>query len=129
MAALGAQYCFERKVSEQLFFAGKAVITERLGKGAGIYRLSTRTSSLTINAVLQSSDRDSNNQHASSIDTVRALIMLMGFATWEPKASTVQESFALQDLLTHVVRDVGLDDANWPTPIVEQSDATSLGRN
>ncbi|KAL3489260.1 hypothetical protein BJX62DRAFT_226676 [Aspergillus germanicus] len=129
MAALGAQYCFERKVSEQLFFAGKAVITERLGKGAEIYRLSTRTSSSTINAVLQSSDRDSNNQHASSIDTVRALIMLMGFATWEPKASTVQESFALQDLLTHVVRDVGLDDASWPTPIVEQSDDTSLGRN
>ncbi|KAL2826175.1 hypothetical protein BJY01DRAFT_150385 [Aspergillus pseudoustus] len=129
IAAIGAQYCFERKVSEQLFFTGKAVLTERLGRSADIYRTSTRLSSSTINQVMLNSDRDGNNEHMSLIDTVRALITLMGYATWEPKASTVQESFVLQDLLIHFIRDVGLEDVEWPPPINDENDGASLGRS
>ncbi|KAL3466689.1 hypothetical protein BJX64DRAFT_214812 [Aspergillus heterothallicus] len=129
IAAIGAQYCFERKVSEQLFYAGKAVLKERLGRSAEIYRTSTRFSSATINSMIHSSGQDAPTEHVSSIDTVRALITLMGFATWEPKPSTVHESFVLQDLLIHFIRDVGLEDINWHPPLDEQSDSATIGRS
>ncbi|RBQ64518.1 hypothetical protein FVER14953_10702 [Fusarium verticillioides] len=41
IAAIGAQYCFESKVSERLFFSGKALLMERLRKGSDSYGLST----------------------------------------------------------------------------------------
>ncbi|KAL6234260.1 hypothetical protein BDW75DRAFT_231293 [Aspergillus navahoensis] len=72
IASIGAQYCFERKVSEQLLFC---------------------------------SDRASDAERVPSVETVRVLISLMGFATLEPKTSMVQESFVLQELLTHIIRD------------------------
>ncbi|KAL4934870.1 hypothetical protein BDV06DRAFT_235005 [Aspergillus oleicola] len=129
IAAIGAQYCFERNVSEQLFFAGKAVVMERLGRRAEIHRLLTRPSSATMNSVLHNSERDGDDDYVSTIDTLRALLTLMGYATWEPKAAMVQESFALQSLLAHVVRDYGLEDVDSPRSTDEQREGDSLQRN
>ncbi|KAL3472557.1 hypothetical protein BJX99DRAFT_235381 [Aspergillus californicus] len=121
IAAIGAQYCFERKVSEQLFFAGKAILMERLGMKADIYGPSTRSRFGMTNPV------DSDADHNSSIDTVRALTTLMGFATWEPKASMVQESFALQGLLAHIIRDVGLQDTDCSLPPTQLQSDEQIG--
>ncbi|KAL4953952.1 hypothetical protein BDW69DRAFT_205510 [Aspergillus filifer] len=129
IAAIGAQYCFERNVSKQLFFAGKAVVMERLGRRAEIHRLSTRPSSATMNPVLHNSERDGDDDYVPTIDTLRALLTLMGYATWEPKAAMVQESFAMQSLLAHVVRDYGLEDVDSPRSTDEQRDGDSLQRN
>ncbi|KAL4995910.1 hypothetical protein BDV10DRAFT_202722 [Aspergillus recurvatus] len=129
IAAVGAQYCFERRVSEQLFFAGKAILMGRLGKSAEFHKALTGPSLASTHTVIQNSDPVGNNEYVSSIDTVRALITLMGFATWEPKASTVQESFTLQSLLTQFIRDVGLEDVDWPAQIDEQINGASTGQS
>lgn len=118
ISTVGAQYCFERSVSERLFFAGKAILMERITRKAndfgpktqaflGLRRYSGDSSALPLWA--------SEGSYTSSvlwnpIDAVRTLIILMGFATWEPKESLLREAFALQSLLAQVCRDVGLEE-------------------
>ncbi|KAJ4256240.1 hypothetical protein NW762_009319 [Fusarium torreyae] len=112
IAAIGAQYCFERKASERLFFAGKALVLERLRTNAELFGLSTIPRVSTVNPSKQS-DRDGNNADKESpVETIRALVTLMGFATWEPKAAMVQESFVLQGILTQALRNAGLEDVD-----------------
>lgn len=126
IAAIGAQYCFESRASERLFFAGKALIMERLRQDANVIGLPA----FPITHPGTENNRPvGNTEKDSSVETIRALIALMGFATWEPKASMVQESFALQGILTQVLRNAGLDDAEEPispTPSDQPSDGNSL---
>lgn len=129
VAALGAQYCFESRVSEQLFLAGKTIVMWRLGKDAELSQASTGPSSASIHTMMQNVDSAGDNEHVSPIDTIRALITLMGFATWEPKPPIVQESFALQSVLTQYTRAVLLDDVDWQGQIDQQGNGVSLGYN
>ncbi|OOF95317.1 hypothetical protein ASPCADRAFT_397054 [Aspergillus carbonarius ITEM 5010] len=122
IAAAGAQYCFERKVSERLFFAGKAILMERLGRKSEIIGPLTRSVISGANLVRQKSNQGDTDR-IPSVDTIGALITLMGFATWEPKPLMVRESFALQSLLTEVVRDAGLEDIDDPLPPAPSSQA------
>lgn len=118
IAAIGAQYSFEHRMSERLFFAGKSILMERLSREV-VDRFGHRTSSfMSLNRPIdaQRCEQLGDTWHWSPVETVRALIALMAFATWEPKASLVQEAFALQELLTHVLRDVGLDDVDEALP-------------
>lgn len=128
IAAIGAQYCFEQRVSERLFFAGKAVLMERLSREADNF--GPRTSSfIAMNSPgTRSSASMSNGEQWDPVETVRALITLMGFASWESKAYMVQEAFALQGLLTHVLRDIGLDDVESqpPTPANGRNNGVNL---
>lgn len=128
IAAIGAQYCFEQRVSERLFFAGKAILMERLIREAD--NIGPRTSSfIAINSpAMRSSASMSNGEQWDPVETVRALITLMGYASWESKAYMVQEAFGLQGLLTHVLRDIGLDDieSQPPTPANGRNNGTNL---
>lgn len=114
IAAIGAQYSFEHMMSERLFFAGKSILLERLSREVKD-RFGYRTSSfMSLNrpADTQRCEHLDGARQWAPVETVRALIALMAFATWEPKASLVQEAFSLQQLLTHVLRDIGLDDVD-----------------
>ncbi|KAF0640960.1 hypothetical protein FPSE5266_11142 [Fusarium pseudograminearum] len=112
IAAIGAQYCFERKTSERLFFAGKALVLERLRRNAELVDMSAIPRIHTVNSAKQSG-RDSNApDKESQVETIRALVTLMGFSTWEPKAAMVQESFVLQGILTQALRNAGLEDVD-----------------
>ncbi|KAF9784841.1 hypothetical protein IL306_006939 [Fusarium sp. DS 682] len=125
IAAIGAQYCFESRASERLFFAGKALLLEQLRRNAGVFGLST----LAIPHTIPQNGRRNDGDGDSAVETIRALITLMGFATWEPKAHMVQESFALQGILTQVLRNSGLEDVDEPaspTPSDQPSDGNSL---
>ncbi|RBA18123.1 hypothetical protein FPRO05_11139 [Fusarium proliferatum] len=125
IAAIGAQYCFESRASERLFFAGKALLMERLRNGSDSFGLST----LPIPHVTSQSGRRADTEADSAVETIRALITLMGFATWEPKAPMVQESFVLQGILTQVLRNSGLEDVDEPaspTPSDQPTDGNSL---
>ncbi|KAG4291917.1 hypothetical protein FPRO06_13170 [Fusarium proliferatum] len=125
IAAIGAQYCFESRASERLFFAGKALLMERLRNGSDSFGLSA----LPIPHVTSQSGRRGDTEADSAVETIRALITLMGFATWEPKAPMVQESFVLQGILTQVLRNSGLEDVDEPaspTPSDQPSDGNSL---
>lgn len=131
IATVGAQYCFEHRNSERLFFAGKAVLMKRLVHK--VKRLGPKTQMFLG---LQQHSRNSGadtavDAHAGStswepIDTVKALIILMGYATWEPKESLVREAFALQGLLAQVVRDVGLEEEKEQPAPGPEGGSTSL---
>lgn len=124
IAAIGAQYSFEHMMSERLFFAGKSILLERLSREVKD-RFGYRTSSfMSLNrpADTQRCEHLDGTRQWAPVETVRALIALMAFATWEPKASLVQEAFSLQQLLTHVLRDIGLDD-------VDETPASSTDHN
>lgn len=117
IATVGAQYCFEHKVSKRLFFAGKAILMERITHKSEAFGPKTQ-------AFLGLRERSSNGSAPSwvsrdsrvgsvpwdPIDGVRTLIILMGFATWEPEEVLLREAFALQSLLAQVCRDVGLEE-------------------
>lgn len=126
VAAIGAQYCFEKKVSEHLFYAGKAVVMARLKKDAGCLGAMTR-SSLAMSQLTTTSDPFTEcEKDVPLIGIIKALVLLMGFATWEVKTSLVQESFALHGILTHVLRDTGTteDKVSFvPTATMDSQDA------
>ncbi|KAK6843756.1 C2H2 type zinc finger domain-containing protein [Apiospora arundinis] len=119
VATMGAQYCFERRTSERLFRVGKAVLMERLLLENARFGPKTKTF-LNIHNYCPVGGADCNNSHMSGvirdrgpwepIDTVRALVILMGFATWERNEKFVVEAFSLQSLLVQVLRDIGLDE-------------------
>ncbi|KAL1865062.1 hypothetical protein VTK73DRAFT_5517 [Phialemonium thermophilum] len=119
MSAIGCQYCFEHKNSERLFHAGKAILVERIRQHRD--RFGPRTLSLLSlheGGARQRQGEDEANPSSGSrnwdpwepIETIRALVLLMGYATWEPKVSLVQEAFTLQSLLAQVLRDIGLSE-------------------
>ncbi|RMZ31208.1 hypothetical protein D0859_04691 [Hortaea werneckii] len=108
IAAVGAQYCFEKKVSEQLFFAGKALLMNSLRTRHDRLSSSTRPSTAMAQSQINGNASDRYAQNTPTIETIQALIVLMGFATWEPQETLVQESFVLQGILAHAAREVGL---------------------
>lgn len=129
IAAVGAQYCFEHKSSERLFFAGKTILLERLAATAD--RFGPRTSSSL--ALISPNSRRSTNSHIASlyfdpVEAIRTLIALMGFATWEPKPEMVREAFALQGLLAQVLRDIGLDEDDTSDKPSEQAKTSCTNR-
>ncbi|OHW99697.1 C2H2 type zinc finger domain-containing protein [Colletotrichum incanum] len=125
LAAVGAQYCFEHRMSERLFYAGKAILLERLVHDSD--KFGPRTgSSLDLHSMSPQRRESRGVQERDwgswePIETVRALIALMGYATWEPKVSLVQEAFALQALLAQVLREVGLHEENEPELAAEKT--------
>ncbi|KAM0439277.1 hypothetical protein ACHAQK_006383 [Fusarium lateritium] len=126
IAAIGAQYCFESRASERLFFAGKALVMEKLRQDTNCISLPALP---ITHPVTENNQPAGDTEKDSSVETIRALISLMGFATWDPKASIVQESFALQGILTQVLRNAGLEDVEEPispTPSDQPSDGNSL---
>ncbi|KAE8153872.1 hypothetical protein BDV25DRAFT_126920 [Aspergillus avenaceus] len=128
IAAIGAQYSFERKVSKQLFFAGKTVLMQQFRRSGKMYGCSTRFDLGYFTPATQNSDRDGNTKYVPSIDTIRTLIVLIGFATWEPKVSILKESLALAGLLSHSIKWFGLEDVNSPSLSNGKSDGVSLKR-
>ncbi|TLD18010.1 hypothetical protein PspLS_10454 [Pyricularia sp. CBS 133598] len=96
ITAVGAQYCFEHRVAERLFFAGKTVALHRL-------QLRRRGG-----AHWTSGGEGSYEDDDDRTETVRALVTLMGFATWEPKVSLLREAFTLQTVLAQLLRESGI---------------------
>ncbi|RNJ52552.1 hypothetical protein D7B24_003330 [Verticillium nonalfalfae] len=124
IAALGSQYCFERRNSESLFHAGQAILVERIRREAGKFGAKSRSylglhdpSPLKGATRPEHVARDPFNEWATwePIETVRALVLLMGYATWEPKVALLQEAFTLQGLLAQVLRDLGLGEETHPS--------------
>jgi hypothetical protein len=136
IATIGAQYCFEHRNAERLFLAGRAVLLERLRQEGDKFGPKTR-SALSIWQGRATSGQASPRRLSRTrpfdeeecgpwepIDTIRALINLMGYATWEPKEWLVQEAFALQGLLAQALRDLGLEEEQQE--LRGTSDFTSL---
>ncbi|KAI6370603.1 hypothetical protein MCOR25_004147 [Pyricularia grisea] len=96
ITAIGAQYCFEHRVAERLFFAGKAIALHRLQlrRGSGAH--------------WTSGGKEGDEEEDDRTEMVRALVTLMGFATWEPKVSLLREAFTLQTVFAQLLRESGI---------------------
>ncbi|GAB1195788.1 hypothetical protein APSETT444_005052 [Aspergillus pseudonomiae] len=115
----GAQYRFEHRNAERLFYASKAIVLHKLSKEThaplatynGIIQIpldSIRELSQAGQATaLSPSENDLGMIAWRQIETIRTLLTLMGYATWE-KSELVQEAFSLQGLLVRCLREFGL---------------------
>ncbi|QMW45760.1 hypothetical protein G4B11_009215, partial [Aspergillus flavus] len=120
LMTIGAQYRFEHRNAERLFYASKAIVLHKLSKEThtplaayngiiqipldSIRELSQRTGQATA---LSPSENDLGMSAWRQIETIRTLLTLMGYATWE-KSELVQEAFSLQGLLVRCLREFGL---------------------
>ncbi|RYP39858.1 hypothetical protein DL767_001977 [Monosporascus sp. MG133] len=100
LATVGAQYSFEHRVSERLFRAAKTILLKRLIRETG--KIGPKTT-----AILSLHDL---SDIVKALDTVRALVVLMAYATWERKENFVAEAFSLQTILVRVLQDIGLEE-------------------
>ncbi|KAI1084352.1 amidase signature domain-containing protein [Whalleya microplaca] len=132
ISTVGAQYCFEHRNSERLFFAGKAIVLERLFQEASQFGPRTNSFLGSHNyPPYHGSEPDrrrfidpthtNNKAPWDPINTVRALVILMGYATWEPKESQLHEAFALQSLLVHVLRDICLEETSHRDKVLAEA--------
>ncbi|KAH7034715.1 uncharacterized protein B0I36DRAFT_239299 [Microdochium trichocladiopsis] len=137
VATVGAQYSFEHRVSEKLFYAAKAVLAKRLesdrsslGIHTSSFLATKRQSHLGIGSRSSLDEREppGNPEDWRLIDAVSTLVILMGYATWEVKGTLLAEAFSLQSLLVQVLRDVGLheDEESIRVPTFNPSDPASL---
>ncbi|KNG84582.1 C2H2 type zinc finger domain protein [Aspergillus nomiae NRRL 13137] len=120
LMTIGAQYRFEHRNAERLFYASKAIVLHKLSKEThaplatyngiiqipldSIRELSQQTGQATA---LSPSENDLGMIAWRQIETIRTLLTLMGYATWE-KSELVQEAFSLQGLLVRCLREFGL---------------------
>lgn len=118
ITAIGAQYCFEHRVAERLFFAGKAIALHRLQlrRGSGAH--------------WTSGGKEGDEEEDDRTEMVRALVTLMGFATWAPKVSLLREAFTLQTVLAQLLRESGIShDAIQESPNISISSTDSHDDN
>lgn len=117
---VGAQYRFEHRNAERLFHTSKAVLLERISREPHV-PLATTYNNITVQMPLSQSFNHQGQgivlpppEPASGvsawrqIETVRTLLTLMGYASWEAKPELVQEAFAMQSMLVRCLRDFGL---------------------
>ncbi|KAJ5104562.1 hypothetical protein NUU61_001909 [Penicillium alfredii] len=118
---IGAQYRFEHRNAERIFYVSKAILFERMSRES---RSPVKpTYAQTPLGVPPYHNFDSQSQGASEatilwrqVEVIRCLLVLMGYATWE-RAGLVQEAFHLQGLLVRHLRESGLtEDARGSDP-------------
>lgn len=117
---VGAQYRFEHRNAETLFYAAKAILFERMSKEPHV-PLSTTYHNITVQVprlhpfhhsgqglVLPPPEPASGISAWRQIESIRTILTLMGYASWELKQELVQEAFGLQSLLVRCLRDFGI---------------------
>lgn len=122
ICATGAQYCFEHRNSRTLFRTSKAIVLANLSQReiAVSQRAESMLSPLNLGSrliqqpsgphfstVVSSNLEHPNSTTYNAMDTIRCLLILMGYATWED-SELLQEALSLQSLLVHCLREAGL---------------------
>ncbi|KAF2017928.1 C2H2 transcription factor-like protein, partial [Aaosphaeria arxii CBS 175.79] len=123
MCAAGAQYCFEKKSSQNLFNTAKAIVFYRLRQEESHF--GPQTLAFTASATIFSPDAEPNARRFgpwSPLDMAKTLLILVGYATWDKKVY-LQQAFALRGLLVHCLRDIGLREDPISTEISSSKSA------
>jgi hypothetical protein len=112
ICAAGAQYCFEKRVATSLFRASRSITLTRLRRQGDVFGPQVHIM-LSPDDAAPAGISLSENDAWTPIDTIKTLLILVGFATWED-VSLLQQSFALRQLLVQCLRSIGLDDDRCP---------------
>ncbi|KAL7785693.1 fungal-specific transcription factor domain-containing protein [Trichoderma afarasin] len=128
VCATGAQYCFEHRNSRTLFRTSKAIVLANLSQReiAVSQRAGSMLSPLNLGSrpiqqppgphfstVVSSNSEHPNSTLYKEMDTIRCLLILMGYATWED-SELLHEALNLQSLLVHCLREEGLRETVGP---------------
>ncbi|CAI6274242.1 unnamed protein product [Periconia digitata] len=114
MSAAGAQYCFEKRVSERLFRVSKAIVFERLRQEEAHFGPQTLAFIASTNMLSPAIAVTNRSGPWEPLDMAKTLLVLVGFATWERK-DLLQQAFALRTLLVQCLRDSGLKEDDTQT--------------
>lgn len=116
ICTVGAQYRQEHRNAERLFYTGRTVLLERMAREPHIPL--TGYSNITVQAPMSHSFHSTEGilppeaaAGASAwrqMESIRTLLALMAYASWEPKQELIQEAFSLQSMLVRSLRDFGL---------------------
>lgn len=117
---VGAQYRFEHNSAERLFYASRAILFERMSKEPHV-SLSTTYPNITVWLPRPQASHNSEQGPVSTqpepangisawrqIESIRTILCLMGFASWEVKKELIQDAFTLQSMLVRALRDFGM---------------------
>lgn len=117
---VGAQYRFEHNCSEKLFYTSRAILFERMSKEPHV-PLSSAYPNITVwlprpqplhnseqGPVLPQPESASGISAWRQIESIRTILCLMGYASWEVKQELIQEAFTLQSMLVRALRDFGM---------------------
>jgi hypothetical protein len=143
LAAVGAQYRFENARGMDLFFAAKAVALEQVRRRdkrwiPQIPQNLRRSISMgqsphgfampgfsQANSPFQSTQQglgssvepqdNTAEESRGQMDTVRALLLLTAFGTWERNRELLREALGFQSVLARLTREHGLDVSGPPT--------------
>jgi hypothetical protein len=125
MAAIGAQYRFEKHIAVQLFYAAKSAIMNQLraikdeklvgilSRAPSLHGASSETSpqssrDLQLNHNQNTpSERETSFYQKERLQTMQAIEILMVMGSWGPR-ELVGEAIAFQSLLAELVRQDGL---------------------
>ncbi|KAJ6130270.1 hypothetical protein N7512_003050 [Penicillium capsulatum] len=107
---IGAQYRFEHRNAERIFYVSKAVLYERMSRESQAASQANYSASMGGHSYPDARDAQSGKIGTSAtrkLEIIRCMLVLMSYATWE-RATLVQEAFQLQSQLVHHLRDIGL---------------------
>jgi hypothetical protein len=108
ICAAGAQYCFEKRVAESVFRAARSITLARLKRQGSVFGPQVHIF-LSPDDVAPASISLPANDSWTPIDTIKTLLILVGFATWEA-VDLLHQSFALRQLLVQCLHGIGLKD-------------------
>jgi hypothetical protein len=116
ICTVGAQYRQEHRNAEKLFYTGRAVLLERMVREPHVPL--TGYSNITVQVPISHSlhitegilppEAAAGANAWRQIESIRTLLALMAYASWEPKEELMQEAFSLQSMLVRSLRDFGL---------------------
>lgn len=100
--AIGAQYRYERRNSLMLYNAARSIVLERIRR---------RDPYAAPGAATGTSDQQANRQsQVGRMETVRTLLLLATYSTWQHDQNLVRESFEYQGLVARYIREDGLSE-------------------
>ncbi|KAH0425637.1 C2H2 transcription factor [Colletotrichum camelliae] len=107
MMAIGAQFRYESRNGAALYRAGRAILLQRLKSGQ--FSVQPATSAVDQESYLAAANTETDCQSPSArMKSIKGILLLATFATWQQDRSLVRESFEYQGLLARCIRESGL---------------------
>ena len=107
IAAVGAQYRYERSTAIRLYRAARSVAMVRLQSNSSLKAQAELDSTHSV-----SGRRGRHMLNSQMSGSVKSMLLLTTFASWQEDRTLVLESLSSQSILANIVRDKGLSETS-----------------
>lgn len=107
IAAVGAQYRYERITALRLYGAARSIAMDRLKDISSLKAQADRVDTNSVDA-----HHERNKLDSQMAGSVKSMLLLTSFAAWQGDRMLVLESLTSQSLLANLVRDKGLSETS-----------------